>query len=844
MNLKKETRKVLIENVFIPFITAICFVGLFFITIFLLNRSSKSILQSDQVLFQIEVLEKEILHAQSTRREYLLGSKDAKQSYFLSVSEIKKEINALKTLIQGDEIQLERLDLIKSRFEKWQKDILPIFKVYENDPSKLVSKYINSTIKADYEDLVDTLAQFRDHEKAVKHSRKSSSHLILIYITFTFIPLLVLITGITVFRGRKSILNIFEMYADQSSKYIEQMKELENENWIQNKESELNKYIANCTNIEDLGQILLNYCVDQFSALAGVFYIHELHEIDKTKFRLISTIGLTTNLNAEQSSVALSELHFKSTITNSVTLIDLEDIGRNWEIKTGLIELRPSKILSVPLIFSGQLVGLLEIAFQHEVDKNILNFFNLNLGNLSGYLRNILLMQQAEALLIELKNKTDELKNSNDELKERALLLKDTQDEIEIRNTELEQINIVLKDQKNLLKQKNLELESSQKVLDTSTEDLKKANRHKSEFLANMSHELRTPLSSIIGFAELIKLNKNHKAQYLNYVDIILRNSKHLLDLVNDVLDLSKVEAGQLSIDLTEVDIRQAIKESIEITSDSAKKKNVTIKVEIPDNIPKAITADKTRFKQVLVNLINNGIKFSPAGLVKIHAQDMGEKVFLFIEDTGIGIEDAKRHLLFLPFSQLTDDDSIYARQGSGLGLCLSKKLMQQMGGTIELESSALNVGSIFKVEIFKSTYGGQTLANNDLDTFIPNEDSLKGLRILAADDSEDNQILLDEVLSQYGARLTTVGNGVHALNTLAESEYDIVLMDFKMPIMDGFEATQKIRESGCKIPIILLTANAMDGERFRSLKIGADAYSSKPIDWTELIKCILHLTK
>ncbi len=399
------------------------------------------------------------------------------------------------------------------------------------------------------------------------------------------------------------------------------------------------------------------------------------------------------------------------------------------------------------------------------------------------------------------------------------------------------------------LREKRLAVEEKVVMLEKVTQDLvearkiaEEADQAKSAFLANMSHEIRTPMSSILGFADLIKNSRLEPDKVSSYIDIIIRNGKHLLDIVNDVLDLSKVEAGQLNVDIANVNLKKLIEEVVLFLSSVAEYNNVTLKMGDCFKEDIVIKADSTRLKQVLINLIGNSIKFSKGGTVLIDCQIAQTTIDIIIEDNGIGIPIEKQRQLFIPFSQLTDCNELTMR-GTGLGLCLSKKLMQNMNGDILLERSEPNQGTTFLV---RTLLGDSHIAEfSPIQTRTPIEkECLKDRKIFVVDDSKDNQMLLQIMLEKYGATIDFAEDGQQAVEQVNNKQFDIVLMDYKMPVMDGFEATQNIRMSGNSVPIILLTANAMKGEREKSLQAGADAYISKPIDWSALLQSILSLVE
>lgn len=400
-----------------------------------------------------------------------------------------------------------------------------------------------------------------------------------------------------------------------------------------------------------------------------------------------------------------------------------------------------------------------------------------------------------------------------------------------------------------MLGEKIQELESANLSADLARQKAEEADRTKSSFLARMSHEIRTPLTALIGFAELLKLEGVSKNLRDEYVGIILRNSHSLLELINDILDLSKVEADQLTTENVVFDIKQCMSDVIELIGHVAAKNNVDLRLKIADEVPGIIFSDPLRFRQIVLNMVGNAIKFSRNGRVEIRVETCEEasKICIFVDDTGIGISSDQQELLFKPFNQLSSDKyRIFG--GTGLGLALSKKLAHLLGGDIWLVKSEAGVGSSFCFKLDSNSEHAKKVGvisavkEKSIYTSAPLQKILKNLNVLMVDDSQDNQMLVQVVLSRYGARIHLADNGHCAIDLVAKMDIDIILMDYQMPGCDGLEATKILRDQGFTKPIVLLTANAMKGERERAIEHGASGYITKPINWDVLITTISKL--
>ncbi len=382
------------------------------------------------------------------------------------------------------------------------------------------------------------------------------------------------------------------------------------------------------------------------------------------------------------------------------------------------------------------------------------------------------------------------------------------------------------------------------------------ANVAKSQFLANMSHELRTPMTAILGFADLLADPSETEASRNDHVATIRRNAQHLLNIINDLLDVSKIEAGRMTVESVECSPVELILSAASLMRAVAVGKDLSLKVHFEGEMPSLIRTDPTRFRQILLNLIGNAVKFTAAGGVTVTViadkadPDIASSLTVKVTDTGIGMSDEVLDRLFCPFSQA---DTSMARRfgGTGLGLAISKRLATMLGGDIEVETQE-GKGSTFIVRILTGPLGGQPWikppdeAIHDAASIAPTGggSQLKA-RVLLAEDGPDNQRLISFHLRKAGMTVTAVDNGQKAYEaaTAAAAEgtpFDLVLMDMQMPIMDGYTAVRELRNAGYARPVVALTAHAMAEDRQKCIDAGCDGYLTKPIDAKKLVaECV-----
>jgi PAS domain S-box-containing protein len=377
------------------------------------------------------------------------------------------------------------------------------------------------------------------------------------------------------------------------------------------------------------------------------------------------------------------------------------------------------------------------------------------------------------------------------------------------------------------------------------------ANLAKSQFLANMSHEIRTPLNAIIGFAELLRRtgDQSNEATRQDYLGTIYTSARHLLSLINDILDLSKIEADRLEIERVRCSPHEVISDVISLLRVRALEKGFSLDYEWQSGMPESILTDPARFRQLLINLLSNAIKFTKTGGVKVSAravmEDPNPRLCIQVSDSGVGIPAEKLESIFDPFVQA---DSSVTRQfgGTGLGLTICRRIAQALGGSISV-ASQIGKGSTFTVTIDTGSLAGvNILAAPNAEGIRPARHpapgplpSLGGVRVLLVEDGESNRKLISVVLREAGADVAAAENGKVGVDLARGASFDLILMDMQMPVMDGYAATTLLRQEGFTLPILALTAHAMIGDEDKCRAAGCSGYIVKPVDSDLLIRTV-----
>ncbi|MEK4975328.1 ATP-binding protein [Niallia sp. FSL R7-0648] len=880
-----------------------------------LQQERNSIINYDSRIHELtSSIEKSVLDMETGQRGYIITGN---QSYLIPYNDgkenWKEQFEELYQLLSNKPVQQQNLLEIKENILNWINTAgEPTIQYKAQNNTAALDEFFKEDNGRDYiNEITEKFTNLRDTEKTASAKRATKLDQQNNALTVGLFGVLVLISLVAISlagQTSKSIVRTIKEVTEsiktiaaskgnvstrihvRTNDEIRELAEVTNSlldtveqrEWLQSNVADIVMKIQGIPSIESLASVFISEIAQKTNASFGAFYVKDTQQKKETylKTATFAESGDTIARDTFQLGEGLIGQSAKEQ-----RVLHYQEIPSDYRlIATGLGDVSPRSIIIVPVLFEGEAIAVLELAtmteftaLQQNLITGVVETFGLTINSIMGRMEIVRLLNESRAMTEELQVQSEELQTQSEELQSQS-------EELQMQKEELMATNEQLEDRTREAEAKTRDLEKAKEELEEKTELVIQNSNYKSEFLANMSHELRTPLNSILILSEMLAENEsNHLSEEeMEFANVIHSSGKDLLSLINDILDLSKVEAGKLDVHFAEVSIHDITSQLERSFAPIANQKEVEFLVNKQEGLQDIVFTDEKRFQQIIKNLLSNAFKFTESGTVSLNikkrnqiSRSMRELsndwLDISVTDTGIGIPKDKHKLIFETFQQ-ADGATVRKYGGTGLGLSICREFARLLGGWISLKSeegkgstftliipslpngiadtqlniSEMNVAATMEVkkqearqEIDKEEQKQEEERKTEIViSKDENEDVFKGKKVLIVDDDNRNIFALKTTLEKRGMDVLVAYNGKECLDILDRTtDLDVILMDIMMPNMNGYETMTIIRQTLnlTEIPIIALTAKAMKNDREKCLEAGASDYISKPLDLDQL---------
>jgi signal transduction histidine kinase/CheY-like chemotaxis protein/CHASE3 domain sensor protein len=876
----KQFQRILARNVAMPLgmgvLSALVFVG---IIAYLINVLSW-VEHSEHVIGRANEVSRMSSDMEAGMRGYLLsGDDDFLAPYLLAKPKMDGELAGLGKLVADNGAQRDRIERIRAAQREWQ--------VFADE---VVSRRGKNT---DFIDIIksgrgriltdEVRRQFGDFievEQRLLQERNASSRAVIGWSVGAFLIFSLIVAGMLALFGRRELLRLSGSYNDTLAHEAEHNALLRHQDWLRTGQAELATKTSNLHELEPLAAAALDYVVHYLGGVVGAMHVRS----EEGVLRRIGAYGFAHDAAHGQQIQAKASLAAQAADQNRI--LTLRDLPPDY-IKVGstLGETAPRELIIAPISNHGKIKGVIEIGFMGEVSESAREFMQL-IGPAVGssvaavlYRQRLqVALEEQQAMNEELQVQQEELRTANEELEEQSRALEESQTTLENQQAELEQTNEQLAEQATRLDMKNGALVQAQEQLRERAVELERASRYKSEFLANMSHELRTPLNSSLILAKLLSDNQsgNLNEEQVRFAQTIYSAGNDLLNLINDILDISKVEAGKLELVPEDLPLRRVIEGLARTFEPMARQKDIEFRVDIAPNVPASLHTDRQRIEQILKNLLSNAVKFTDGGTVSLAVSATHDGWVQFaVQDSGIGIAPEQQERIFDAFHQ-ADGSTARKYGGTGLGLSISRDLTALLGGTLTV-ASAPGEGSTFTLSLPRngtvaatpppapqrvhaappvrakpapaapvvaaSASEAEAEARSAMPRFPDDRDQPAAGRrtVLTIEDEPEFAHILYGLAHDMEFRCLVGLTAEEGLALAASEKPDAILLDMRLPDRSGLSVLQQLKENPATrhIPVHVVSSMENGGE---ALHLGAIGYALKPTSREQLEEVFVKL--
>jgi CheY-like chemotaxis protein/CHASE3 domain sensor protein len=831
------------------------------------NATNQMVKHTQEVLYEFEQVLVSCVNAETGERGYIItGAENYLEPYNKAKNELFVHIRKIKNLTTDNQEQQKNISVIDEKITAFMDRMQYCIDIRRNQGFQKAQEVIlSNTGKKMLDEIRVLIDNGMNIELTLLNERKKVNDEDADNFNTIFIVLLLIIAIILISVYAIITLNL------RALKKAEQ--ETADRNWTLLGSSELAKNMQGNLQINDLGRAIINFLCNYLGAQVGALYL-----INETTEQLVLTSSYSVNNGKREKSIMNPGEGIAGQALSENKMIQLRDIPESdFDIASSFGKIKPKYIIAIPFLFESLPTGVIELGSIRELSTLKKEYLQLVMDNIaiafvSAQSRDQTreLLEETQAQAEELEVQQEELKNANEELHRKTELLEESETELKAQQQDLEQINEELELKANILEEQKNKLETAKAEIENKAKEVEEISKYKSEFLANMSHELRTPLNSVLILSQLLSENKhgNLGAKEIEFSKNIYTSGNDLLNLINEILDLSKIESGKMELDLSEVSLQDIVNDISFMFTELAKSKSISFTINFAGTSQQAvIKTDKQRVEQIIKNLLSNAIKFTgKGGAVTLTIDYKATAATLFnrhltsshvvsfsVSDTGIGIPESKRAIIFEAFQQ-ADGSTKRKYGGTGLGLSISKELANVLGGQIQLESTE-GKGSTFtlylparfnslpgtsnkQTDVKENTLTEPVIATGPAGTLVPHEQPVFDDRLNI---SENDKVILiiedDGVFAQtllgfirgrnYKGIISHQGNT--AVSFARHYKPDAIMLDIQLPVMDGVEVLKQLKNDPDlrHIPVQIISGH---DKRKEGYELGAFDYIKKPI--------------
>jgi signal transduction histidine kinase/DNA-binding response OmpR family regulator/CHASE3 domain sensor protein len=853
-----QFRRILTRNVALPLgmsvLSAVVFVGIIAYLLNVLNWVD----HSQRVIGQANEVSRLSADMEAGMRGYLLSGEESFLGPYVEASpRLEAELQSLERLVGDNAAQGERLRRTRTAQKEWDRYATEVIALrrHGGEAAEQVrsgrGKILTDEVRRQFED-------FRDSEERLLEQRNASARSTTTWSVAGFLLFTLVAGGLLALFGRRELVRLSAMYGETLGHEAEHNADLRHQAWLRSGQTTLSERVAGIHELEPLAQEVLAQLTRYVDGAVAAMYFRS----DDGMLTRIGAYGFAHDTALHGRIIQPGESLAAQAANERRTLV-LKELPPDYiKVGSSLGEASPRELLIVPVANHGKIKGVIEIGFMHAVSKRDVEFMELVSATVGSAVAAVVYRQrlqealeEAQTLNEELQVQQEELRTANEELEEQSRALEESQSALENQQAELEQTNDQLAEQALNLDLKNSSLVEAQEQLRQRALELERASRYKSEFLANMSHELRTPLNSSLILAKLLSDNApgNLNDEQVRFAQTIYSAGNDLLHLINDILDISKVEAGKLELLPEELPVRRVVDALARIFEPLARQKNLAFTLTVGQDVPATINTDRQRIEQVLKNLLSNAVKFTEIGKVNLAVGATPEGWIQFaVTDSGIGIPPEQQERIFEAFHQ-ADGTTSRRFGGTGLGLSISRDLTTLLGGTLVVASTP-GQGSTFTLSLprngavaatppapLQSAVSAPTKAAAPADAvdapaespaapFPDDRDKPKeGLRtVLVIEDDAGFAGILFDLAHDLDFRCLVGLTAFDGLELAASQSPDAILLDMRLPDRSGLSVLQILKDNPATrhIPVHVVSSVDNGGE---ALHLGAIGYALKP---------------